>query len=59
MREFLLILPCSKGIAQGDYLKSKSWQNVFNILRAYGVNFDKIQFGAVDHIITIFDPKRR
>jgi len=58
MKEILVVLPCSRGIALGDYMKSASWQNMFKVFKKQGVDFDKVQFSAVDCIVTVFDPAK-
>jgi len=45
-----LILPCNKYAREGDYLKSKAWQNAKKL-------FPNYKLAAVDSIITIKDPK--
>ncbi|MHA1616219.1 MAG: hypothetical protein ACTSX9_02815 [Candidatus Njordarchaeales archaeon] len=52
----LLILPCNPGAKNGNYFESKSWEIILRIYSREKIDLSRIQFAAVDSIITFKDP---
>jgi len=55
-RDVLLLLPCNPGARLGDYFASRSWSFIRDVYGKKNIDLRRIQFAAVDSIITFEDP---
>lgn len=52
----LLLLPCNQGAKEGNYFPSGAWKQSLNLINKKGISKERIDFAAVDSIITRLDP---